>query len=172
MFIHEMTEAECRQALHEAGVGRLACARDNQPYVVPTSFALHHEYIYAFTTLGQKVQWMRENPKVCLEVDQRQTHNSWYSVIVFGHYEELPDRPEYQAARMTAYSLLSKRMMWWEPAAVSVTHRDTAHSLIPIFYRIRIERMTGHRSSPDPTEGEQLVEPKIQTRHWWSLFSH
>jgi hypothetical protein len=51
-------------------------------------------------------------------------------------------------------------MMWWEPEAVSVTHRDTEHSLIHIFYRIRIERMTGHRSSPDPTEGERLDEPK------------
>ena len=40
MFIHEMTEFECRKALQQATVGRLACSRDNQPYVVPIYFVL------------------------------------------------------------------------------------------------------------------------------------
>ena len=39
MFIREMTTEECADALGSADFGRLACARDNQPYVVPFNFA-------------------------------------------------------------------------------------------------------------------------------------
>lgn len=79
MFIHEMTEFECRKALEQATVGRLACARDNQPYVIPIYFVFHRDHIYAFSTLGQKVEWMRTNPRVCLEVDERTAHDRWQS---------------------------------------------------------------------------------------------
>jgi uncharacterized protein len=149
VFIHEMTEAECRQALEQATVGRLACARDNQPYVVPIYFALHREHIYTFTTLGQKVEWMRTNPRVCLEVDERAEHDRWHSVVVFGQYDELPDVPEFEAARVKALELLEKHVMWWEPAYVGAGHRDLPHTETPIFYRIKIDRMTGHRATPD-----------------------
>jgi len=39
MFIHEMTVDECSGALKEMRLGRLACAQDNQPYIVPINFA-------------------------------------------------------------------------------------------------------------------------------------
>ena len=53
MFIHEMTVDECSSALRETSLGRLACAQDNQPYIVPINFAFDST-IYGFTTLGQK----------------------------------------------------------------------------------------------------------------------
>ena len=59
MFIHEMTEDECRTALERVSFGRLACARDNQPYVVPIYFSYDGKHIYGFSTLGQKIEWMR-----------------------------------------------------------------------------------------------------------------
>jgi nitroimidazol reductase NimA-like FMN-containing flavoprotein (pyridoxamine 5'-phosphate oxidase superfamily) len=37
-FYYEMTVSECQEALEHAHVGRLGCARDNQPYVVPMNF--------------------------------------------------------------------------------------------------------------------------------------
>ena len=152
MFIHEMTELECREVLQHAVVGRLACARDNQPYIVPIYFALGGDHAYSFTTLGQKIEWMRTNPKVCLEVDERLGHDQWQSIVIFGQFEELPDHPEYAAARLTALKLLQKHVMWWEPAYVGTAHREKAHSEIPIFYRIRIDKMTGLRARPDSAE--------------------
>lgn len=35
MLIHELSESECRKVLAGTNLGRLACAHDNQPYVVP-----------------------------------------------------------------------------------------------------------------------------------------
>lgn len=149
MFIHEMTIDECHSALQKADVGRLACARDGQPYAVPINFAFDGTYLYGFTTLGQKIEWMRANPLVCLEVDEIIGENQWMSIIVFGRYEELPDKPEYEHARVRAHSFLKKRAIWWEPAALSQEHRDQTHSLTPIFYRIHIKKITGHRAEPD-----------------------
>ena len=157
MFIHEMTTEECTEALERANFGRLACARDNQPYVVPINFAFDGRYLYGFTTLGQKVEWMRSNPLVCFEVDEVKNHNHWMSVIVFGRYEELPDTPENELARRQAYAFLQKRVMWWEPAYISQEHRDQPHSLTPIFFRISVDSITGHRANPDDAETTRTV---------------
>ena len=72
MLIHELTPDDCRELLARSSLGRLACARFDQPYVVPIHFSLDAERscVYAFSTVGQKILWMRENPQVCLEVEE------------------------------------------------------------------------------------------------------
>jgi nitroimidazol reductase NimA-like FMN-containing flavoprotein (pyridoxamine 5'-phosphate oxidase superfamily) len=152
MFIHEMTEMACRQALEKAGFGRLGCARDNKPYVVPIYYIYDDDHLYGFTTLGQKVEWMRSNPYVCLEIDERISHDRWMSVIVFGRYEELPDTREYEGIRSRAQELLQRRVIWWEPAYVGTANRDVPHSLRPVCYRIHIHQITGKRATPDGVE--------------------
>jgi nitroimidazol reductase NimA-like FMN-containing flavoprotein (pyridoxamine 5'-phosphate oxidase superfamily) len=169
MFIHEMNEFQCRKALEQASVGRLACAKDNQPYVVPIYFSFDGRHLYGFTTLGQKTEWMRTNPKVCLEIDERRSHDRWTSVIVFGRYEELPDDPEFGAARVAAHEALQKRAMWWEPAYLGTNHFDVRHSLSPIFYRIHIERITGRRATPDK---EEAVESSKDKHTWFDKILH
>ena len=166
MFIHEMTNDECRSALQKATIGRLGCALNDQPYVVPINFAFDGHYIYGFTTLGQKVEWMRANPSVCFELDETISHNQWMSIIVFGRYEELPDAPGYQRGRSQAHSALQKRAMWWEPAFISQDHRDQQHSLTPIFYRIHIQKMTGHRATLDESEKYAAVPTPAVNRGW------
>jgi nitroimidazol reductase NimA-like FMN-containing flavoprotein (pyridoxamine 5'-phosphate oxidase superfamily) len=152
MLIHEMTLEECRDALAQASLARLACEMDGQPYAVPVYLVYDGNYLFGFSTMGYKIDCMRTNPLVCVEIDDVKSQNEWMSVLMFGSYEELPDRPENKAARAHAHELLQKRAMWWEPACVAVTHRDHPKSLTPIFYRIVIDRMTGHRASPDVVE--------------------
>lgn len=154
MLIHEMTKDECRTVLESASIGRLACARDGQPYVVPTNLVYDGRHIYGFSTLGQKIEWMRSNPLVCLEIDDRRSHYEWTSVVVFGRYEELPHTRDFESERAHAHGVLQKRAMWWQPALVAYEHRA---ALTPIFYRIHIDRMTGHRATPDPVEASTLA---------------
>ena len=149
MFIREMTADECRRALKKASVGRLACAHDGQPYAVPVNFAFDGTYLYGFTTVGQKVEWMRSNPLVCLEVDEVVNDSEWTSIVVFGQYEELPDKPEYEQARARAHLFLKKRALWWEPAALSQEHRDQPHSSTPVVYRLHVKKITGKRATPE-----------------------
>ena len=157
MFIHEMSRTECKEALARASFGRLGCARNNQPYVLPLNFAFDgNNNLYCFTTLGQKIEWLRSNDLVCFEIDEVKNHNDWSSVIVFGRYEELPDTPEYEAARRMAHGFLQQRAMWWEPAYLSQEHRDNAHSLSPVFFRITIDAVTGHRANSDDSEAPAI----------------
>lgn len=99
MIIREMSRGECLRMLARTRLVKLGCAKNNQPYVVPISLAYHHAdggdpCLYGVTTLGQKVEWMRVNPLVCVEVDEVAASDRWASVIAFGRYEELPETPE------------------------------------------------------------------------------
>jgi len=62
---------------------------------------------------------------------------------------------------------LQKRAMWWEPAYISAEHRDQPHSLIPIFYRIHIDKMTGHRATPDATPAVTTAVQAPTVKRWW-----
>lgn len=152
MVIYEMPAEECRKVLGLENFGRLGCARKNQPYIVPIDFAYQDEYLYGFATVGQKIEWMRANPHVCLEVDSVTSRDRWLSVIVTGLYEELPDTPELEKNVLEAYELIRKRALWWQPGYVSALHRDPSEPPTPVFYRIRIDKVTGRRAFPDPAE--------------------
>jgi hypothetical protein len=50
----------------------------------------------------------------------------------------------------------------------STAHRDIPHSVTPIFYRLKIDRMTGHRATPDLA---QLAVPGEEAKArdgWWA----
>ena len=159
VLIHEMSTQECHELLIRLGTGRLGCARNNQPYVVPIYFAYEPDHLYGFSTVGQKIEWMRENPLVCVEVDEVRAHNQWASVIVLGRYEELPDKPEYAELRQQAYSLLEKRAMWWQTGYAASQSRVEPKPAAPVFYCIHIEEISGHQAAPDE------VESSFSTRH-------
>src|SRR5688572_5896732 len=108
MWVRTMSTLECATLLTENRLGRLACARDNQPYVVPIYFVYSANHLYAFSGLGKKIEWMRANPLVSVVVEQRRQGSEWKSVVVDGRYEELPDRIGTKVQRDHAWSLLSR----------------------------------------------------------------
>ena len=125
-------------------VARLACAWNNQPYIVPIHVDLDGEFLYGYATMGLKIEWMRQNPLVCLEIDDVSSQSHWASVVVFGRYEELSRLPEYEDLRRVALRLFQRHPMWWQPASVSLAGDEQRPSVV---FRIRIDRVTGRRSS-------------------------
>jgi uncharacterized protein len=89
LIARQLTNDQCIKALTHLGFGRLACSHDNQPYVVPIYFAYRERYLYSFATLGQKIEWMRANPLVCVEADEIVNHHNWISIVVQGHCDLL-----------------------------------------------------------------------------------
>lgn len=122
-------------------LGRLACARGMQPYIVPIYFAYQDHWLYSFSMPGQKIDWMRANPLVCVEADQIR-REQWTTVVVFGRYEELCDTPEFRSDRALAFTLLQRRAMWWEPGGEKPMPGGTP-AAAPVFYRIKLEQITG-----------------------------
>ena len=150
MLIQEMPSQESENLLARTRLGRLACVKGKQPYVVPFYFAYHDNYLYSFTTVGQKIEWMRSNPLVCVEVDEIVSPEHWMSVILYGRYEELPDNPQWNTERKYAFTLLQQTSMWWEPGFVKTTLYGEEREMVPVFYRIFIEQISGHRATPEP----------------------
>ena len=60
MLIQEMTDRECRAVLAGTNLARLACALDNQPYIVPIHVDFYDQFLYGYATLGLKIEWMRQ----------------------------------------------------------------------------------------------------------------
>lgn len=156
-------------------IARLACARDNQPYIVPLRIDLDGQFLYGYTTLGRKIEWMRTNPLVCLECEELTSDREWASLIVFGHYEELPHTPENEDARRVADRLFQRHPMWWEPATVPLSGHERR---LPILFRIHIDSFTGRRTiyEPGPTRHEghpaQSRRPRWLTQIWRRLRPH
>ncbi len=142
MVISQMTEEECRAFLASASLGRLGCSHDNQPYVVPIYFAYEPDSIYVLSTSGQKNEWMRENPQVCLEVDEIANQSEWMSVIAIGRYQELPE-PQFASEREHARTLLGKRKLWWQNALGERQIGLGDHAIAPLFFCIHVDLMTG-----------------------------
>ena len=165
MVIHEMTQGECRAMLAGTNVARLACARNNQPYIVPIRVDLDREFLYGYATLGQKIEWMRQNPLVCLEIDELTSHGHWANVVVFGHYEELSHTPKYEDARTVAEALFQTHPTWWEPASVPFGKQEQR---TPIVFRIQISRTTGRRLAPNTVKAAHVREdaPEVRTPRW------
>lgn len=158
MIISEMTEKECREFLARSSFGRLACARENEPYIVPIYFVYDSDHLYGFSTFGQKIEWMRSNPRVSVEIDDVPSQWRWESVILRGRYEELPDEPEFRTEREQAKLLLEQRFLWWQTAyeAMQLRRRQT-HPVrypvdAPLFYCIHIESVTGRKAAPNAAE--------------------
>jgi uncharacterized protein len=147
-MIQEMTRQASLDMLARTHLCKLACARGTQPYIVPSYFAYNNNSLYSFSTVGQKIEWMRANPLVCVEADEVVSPQEWVSVIVFGRYEELPDTPDYQIERAHAYNLLQKKALWWEPGYLKTIVHGTERPLVPVFYRIHVGQITGHRATP------------------------
>jgi nitroimidazol reductase NimA-like FMN-containing flavoprotein (pyridoxamine 5'-phosphate oxidase superfamily) len=87
------------------------------------------------------------NPQVCVEVDEVDMDGEeWTSIIVLGHYEELPETPEGEPGRAHAHALLQQHAEWWEAGCSSCKYRDPTQPVNPVYYRIRIDRITGRQA--------------------------
>jgi nitroimidazol reductase NimA-like FMN-containing flavoprotein (pyridoxamine 5'-phosphate oxidase superfamily) len=166
MMIHEMTRQACVDLLARMRMGRLACAYEGQPYITPMNCAYGDGCLYGFSRAGQKIDWMRANPLVCVEVDEMVSEQDWATVVVLGRYEELADTPQNHAARQRAHELLQRRPMWWEPGSVA-THRhekeraalhDKEQPTALTYFRIHVDKISGHRGVPD-------VDQELSARH-------
>jgi nitroimidazol reductase NimA-like FMN-containing flavoprotein (pyridoxamine 5'-phosphate oxidase superfamily) len=147
-ILKDLTQAECFAVLEQARFGHLACCKDNQPYVVPIYFAYAKGAIYSFSMPGRKVDWMRMNENVCLQIDQRSAGRGWTSVVVDGRFEEFPDTDLWRSERLHAWSLLQKHSDWWEIGALKPQAQPTDSASEHIFYGIFVRSVTGRTALP------------------------
>jgi hypothetical protein len=150
--IHELTAADCLALLQRAPFARLGCAYLAQPYIVPIQLAVDADtgHLYGFSLVGQKITWMRRNPKVCVEVDEVVDKDRWATTVVTGRYEEIGLGAAHAETRRRAETLLQQRHEWWLPGAAETSAGERGEAVL---FRIVVDTMTGRRaarSAPAP----------------------
>ncbi len=148
MRVIAISQQECGDLLKRVSIGRLACSLDGQPYIVPVAFSYEPDCIYVFSTLGKKIEWMRQNPKVCLQVDEIGNRSNWMSVVVTGTYLELPE-PQYAAQREHAMEQLAQYSLWWQTPLAQRREQTDDLSIVPVFFRVDIASMSGLGTVPE-----------------------
>jgi uncharacterized protein len=136
----EMTAEEVDQLIAAETVARIGCSAGDEIYVVPVAYAKWRDAIYVFSHEGRKLRMMRQNPRVCVEIDTVAHLGSWRSVIAWGRFEELSDHDAERGA-----AIISERLASFATDPESRRRLDEALGTQPrpVVYRIVIERATG-----------------------------
>ena len=145
-----LNQQQVEYLLRSEVVGRLGCSASEQVYIVPITYVYENQNIYAHTREGLKVDLMRQNPRVCFEVDHISNLSSWQSVIAQGTYEELQG--------IEAEEALQKIVNRVHPIANSETMvprhgLERPHNVIDqqiqlVVFKIKISEATGKFEKP------------------------
>ncbi|HTO33096.1 MAG TPA: pyridoxamine 5'-phosphate oxidase family protein [Pararhizobium sp.] len=149
MMIREMTHNECVTMVAEHHMARLACAKNDVPYVVPIHYAHSGSRLYAFSMPGKKLDILRANPRACVLIEVFEDKHRWKSVVVDAVFHELSDTEELHNERLKAWSLLSDDLDWWEPGALKPRPQPTVAVSPHVFFALEIETLSGREAKGD-----------------------
>ena len=145
--VQEMSDKEIEDILQRVGYGHLACALDDQPYVIPIHYVYSRPNIYFYTTEGKKTEIIRANPQVCLQVEEVVDKGVWQSIVVNGDAERIAERKE----REDAVKLILSTNPTLTPA-ISIRWMDDW---------VRENREAVYRITPKVITGRSSVNVKI-----------
>ncbi|HLV38525.1 pyridoxamine 5'-phosphate oxidase family protein [Xanthomarina sp.] len=88
-MITDLDQRECQFILENNYIGHLGYISENKPYVVPITyfFDKKENHIICYSAEGHKIQAMRKNKKVSLQVADVHSINQWKSVLIHGNFE-------------------------------------------------------------------------------------
>lgn len=89
-MIKNLNKNETQKLLKEQKFGHLGCVLESgEPYVIPVNYLFKDDGIYLHVLPGQKLDAMRTNGKICLQVDKIEDSCRWQSAIAFGEFREV-----------------------------------------------------------------------------------
>ncbi len=153
MKIEPLPRTDIDDLLRSQSLARIGCHAGGQIYIVPVSYAPEDDdgrvtsvLVHSFE--GQKIRMMRENPHVCLEVDDIHGPSEWRTVVADGEFEELRG----EESQRRAMSTLAKRLL---PASASARIANGDDPFRPkgvdapaVFFRVRIHDASGRIAIP------------------------
>ena len=93
-MVAKLAEQEIEEILKDNYWGHLGCNDGFNTYVYPINFHYDGQHIICQSQHGAKVETMRQNNRVCFQVDEVENHQYWRSVMVHGIFLELSDEGE------------------------------------------------------------------------------
>jgi len=143
----DLTKEQISNLLSSQMIGRIACCEIHKPYIVPIAYAYDGKDIYCQTTEGKKIQYMRDNPNICFQIDFTNNISNWQSIIVYGKFEELSES-EIKIAREFLLNKIMPLMTnskihpheHWEAREQVL---DDSQRVKPIIFKLKIEEISG-----------------------------
>lgn len=137
-MIKELDEKTARKLLNQQKFGHLGCIlEDGEPYVVPVNYLYRDEEIYIHSLPGKKLDALRENGKICLQVEKITDGCRWQSVIVSGEFQEIKKVNE-KIKFMQEFSKTFERLT---PVEAMIEEKWNLGAII--VFRINIKQITG-----------------------------
>jgi nitroimidazol reductase NimA-like FMN-containing flavoprotein (pyridoxamine 5'-phosphate oxidase superfamily) len=135
MSISKLGDMDSLAILREGTLGRLGCIAADWPYVVPVNYFFDGRDIYIHTLPGKKLDALRANPRVCLQVDEIKDSYNWRSVIAYGTFEEVSNEETKENVLTKLYSRL--------PHMTPVESKLVEGAKGTVVFRIKVEEVTG-----------------------------
>lgn len=141
--MEELTTQEAMELLENSPVAHLGVIVDGVPYVTPMSYVMDGDRIRFRTMQGKKLEGIKSNPTVCIEVSRLDgVTGEWVSVVVIGAASEVID----EKAKAETTSLLFRK--YREILGSPLSHGPGMRPLpgLPHVIEVTIEEMTGMSS--------------------------
>jgi nitroimidazol reductase NimA-like FMN-containing flavoprotein (pyridoxamine 5'-phosphate oxidase superfamily) len=138
--IQTLSPGECQKLLETSKLGHLGCHTKDEIYVVPITYIFDNNYFLCHSRQGKKIEIMRKNPKVCIQVEEVKDFFNWKSVIAWGDYEELKG----DDAMVAMLSLISKIYEPSDNPHLSSLARDMCAVIeTSMVFRIKVQKLSG-----------------------------
>ena len=140
--MEDISDQECHRILDAAEVAHFSVIDGDKPYVSPISYVRHENQLMMRKTGGKRLDAVRVNPKVCVEVSEVDADTGdWRSVIVTGVASEVRD----ELGEATAVQLLLEkhRRLEGPVTAWTVPELLPGSAVVPA---VSIDEMTGRSS--------------------------
>ena len=153
-MIKNLKKDRCDLLLQGNYWGHLAFTGHSSPYALPITYYYDKKNNYIISTSGEghKIDCLRENKLVSLNVSEVVSVNNWSSVLVHGEYEELKGIDAKYQLHQFVQGI--KRIIAENEKSDLRFIRDFSSSIKPdaiaVVYKIRIKEMTGKYRIPDP----------------------
>jgi nitroimidazol reductase NimA-like FMN-containing flavoprotein (pyridoxamine 5'-phosphate oxidase superfamily) len=138
--IRALSAAQSRALLRRQRFGRIAFTFKDRVDIEPISYVAEGPWLYARTSRGTKLRFLRHNPWVAFEVDDVRGPFEWKSVVARGTVYFLNPGGEEHPAFQRAVKVLRKL----DPNILTDTDSAPARTVV---FRIHVNSMTGRQAT-------------------------
>ena len=141
-----LTADQINNIVASQSVCRIACTDGKNPYISPVVYAFDGKQLFFQSKPGKKINYLRKNASVCIEIDIINNLNNWQSVLIYGTFKELRNK-EADAAREflfhKAHTLMTKSAVHPFEHSDNLPSVDDSNRIKKLMCCIQINEMTG-----------------------------
>lgn len=144
----DLTPSQCADILAANHYAHLGYCDGDQPYVLPITYLYKDGFLYGYTREGHKIDSMRRNPCICVQVEHVESASAWESVLCCGRFEEVTDPDSIKDIRLMMAEehgkvLVAEGKMPVFPMVHDLQEHDEKSHHTAVIYRLKPTRMTG-----------------------------